>query len=198
MILRCATGNPGKLAEFRLAAQALGHGWAGIQPLENLSVLPPCEEDGATFEENAAKKALYYSSYCDDFLFADDSGLAVDALGGAPGVRSARFSPEGTDEANNRLLLERLAGVEDRRARFVCVIALARRGRLEATFRGAVEGVILDAPRGAGGFGYDPLFLYPPLGLTFAELDAHTKMQVSHRGGALRKLFDYCLRLGRG
>jgi XTP/dITP diphosphohydrolase len=198
MILRCATGNPGKLAEFRMAAQALGHEWAAIQPLDNLSSIPPCEEDGATFEENAAKKAVYYSSYCDDFLFADDSGLAVDALGGAPGVRSARFSPEGTDEANNRLLLERLAGLEDRRARFVCVIALARRGRLEATFRGAVEGVILDAPRGSAGFGYDPLFLYPPLGLTFAELDAHTKMQVSHRGEALRKLLDYCLRLGRG
>lgn len=198
MKLRCATGNPGKLAEFRMAARSLGHDWADIQPLENLAQIPPCEEDGATFEENAVKKALHYSAFCDQFLFADDSGLEVDALGGAPGVRSARFSPEGTDEANNRLLLERLAAAEHRRARFVCVIALARQGRLEAAFRGSVEGVILDAPRGSAGFGYDPLFLYPPLGLTFAELDPHTKMQVSHRGEALRKLFDYCLRLARG
>lgn len=198
MILRCATGNPGKLAEFRMAAAALGCEWADIRPLENLSALPPCEEDGADFEENAVKKALHYSAYCEDFLFADDSGLEVDSLGGAPGVRSARYSPEGTDEANNRLLLERLAGSRDRRARFVCVIALARQGGLVAVFRGSVEGVILDAPRGGRGFGYDPLFYYDPLGLTFAELDADTKMRVSHRGEALRKLFGYCARLPRG
>lgn len=198
MILRCATGNPGKLAEFRMAAAALGHEWAEIRPLDGIPSLPPCEEDGATFEENAVKKALHYSAYCEDYLFADDSGLEVDALGGAPGVRSARYSPEGTDEANNRLLLERLAQKDDRRARFVCVIALARQGALIATFRGSVEGVILDAPRGARGFGYDPLFFFPPLGQTFAELDAGTKMRISHRGEALRQLFDYCARLPRG
>lgn len=198
MILYCATSNAGKLAEFRLAADALGQRQAEIRPLEGIRSLPPCEEDGATFEENAIKKALHYSAFCQDFLFADDSGLEVDALGGLPGVRSARYSAEGTDEANNRLLLERLAGSEDRRARFVCVIALARQGGIVATFRGAVEGFLLDAPRGAGGFGYDPLFLYPPLGLTFAELDAHEKTRISHRGKALRRLFDYLARLPRG
>lgn len=198
MILRCATGNPGKLAEFRMAAAALGCPWADIRPLDGLAALPPCEENGATFEENAIKKALHYSAYCGEYLFADDSGLEVDALGGAPGVRSARYSPEGTDEANNRLLLERLAQSGDRRARFVCVIALARQGSLIATFRGSVEGVILDAPRGTRGFGYDPLFFFPPLGQTFAELDADTKMRISHRGEALRQLFDYCARLPRG
>jgi XTP/dITP diphosphohydrolase len=198
MILRCATGNQGKLGEFRRAAEALGRSEIRIVPLEGIAALPPCEEDGETFEANAVKKALHYSAYCEEFLFADDSGLEAEALGGAPGVRSARFSAEGTDEANNRLLLERLAGVEDRRARFVCVIALARQGRLEAVFRGSAEGVILDAPRGAGGFGYDPLFLYPPLGMTFAELGADAKMQVSHRGQALRQLLDYCARLPRG
>lgn len=196
MILRCATGNAGKLAEFRMAAEALGFAGIDIQPLECIRELPPCEEDGATFEENAAKKALYYSAHSADFLFADDSGLEAEALGGEPGVRSARYSAEGADEANNRLLLERLSGVKDRRARFVCVIALARQGRLEAMFRGEAEGVILEAPRGKSGFGYDPLFLYPPLQKTFAELDAETKMQVSHRGEALRKLFRYLADLG--
>jgi len=195
MRLRCATGNAGKLAEFRMAAAALGHSGIEILPLEGISSLPACEEDGLTFEENAVKKALHYSAFCDDFLFADDSGLEVEALGGAPGVRSARFSPEASDAANNRLLLERLDGAADRRARFVCVIALARRGRLEATFRGEAEGVILERPAGSQGFGYDPLFFYPPLGRTFAELDAETKMRVSHRGAALRQLFDYCERL---
>ncbi len=196
MILRCATGNPGKLAEFRMAAESLGALGIDILPLEGIRELAPCEEDGATFAENAITKAVYYSARCEEFLFADDSGLEVEALGGEPGVRSARYSAEGTDEGNNRLLLERLSGVKDRRARFVCVIALARKGRLEATFRGGAEGVILEAPRGKGGFGYDPLFLYPPLQETFAELDAETKMQVSHRGEALRKLFRYLADLG--
>jgi len=194
MILRCATGNAGKLAEFRLAAAALGFPSLDIRPLDGIRELPACEEDGATFEENAVKKALHYSAYCEEFLFSDDSGLEVDALGGEPGVRSARYSGEGTDEANNRLLLERMEEMEDRRARFVCVIALARQGRLVATFRGSAEGVLEREPRGSQGFGYDPLFLYPPLGRTFAELDAETKMRVSHRGAALRKLFDYCAR----
>lgn len=195
MRVRCATGNPGKLAEFRMAASALDCADIEILPLDGIKDLPVCEEDGSSFEENAVKKALHYSAFCDEYLFADDSGLEVDALGGQPGVRSARFSPEGSDEANNRLLLERLRGAADRRARFVCVIALARRGRLEATFRGAAEGLILEAPSGAGGFGYDPLFFYPPLGKTFAELDAQTKMRVSHRGAALRQMFGYLARL---
>jgi XTP/dITP diphosphohydrolase len=130
-------------------------------------------------------------------LFADDSGLEVDALGGAPGVYSARFAgPGATDDANNRLLLEKMRGVGDRSARFVCVIALADGGRLRETFRGAVEGEILEEPRGPHGFGYDPLFYYPPFGCSFGEAAAERKLTVSHRGAALRALFQR-LSLGR-
>ena len=119
----------------------------------------------------------------------DDSGLEVDALGGAPGVYSARFAgPHATDEANNQLLLDRMRGVTDRTARFVCVVALAKSGRLVRTFRGEVEGRLLEAPRGANGFGYDPLFFYPPFGCTFGEAPLERKMEVSHRAQALRKM----------
>jgi XTP/dITP diphosphohydrolase len=122
-------------------------------------------------------------------LFADDSGLEVDALGGAPGVHSARFSgPHSTDEANNRLLLEKLRGVANRTARFVCVIALVEGERLRGVFRGAAAGVILDEPRGSAGFGYDPLFYCPALGLTFGEASAGQKFSLSHRGQALRAM----------
>ncbi len=188
MKLYCATTNKGKLREFRLAAR----GTVEIEPLEGFKDLPECLEDGATFEENAVKKALHYSAYAGGLLFADDSGLEVNALGGAPGVRSARFAgPEATDSANNALLVERLRGVADRAARFVCVIALADRGRLVRTFRGEVEGRILDEPRGASGFGYDPLFFHEPYGCTFGEVDGDRKFAVSHRGRALRALVDY-------
>jgi XTP/dITP diphosphohydrolase len=186
--LYCATTNKGKLREFRLAAR----GTVEIEPLEGLKDLPECVEDGATFEENAVKKALHYSAYAGGLLFADDSGLEVSALGGAPGVRSARFAgPAATDPANNALLIERLRGVTDRAARFVCVIALADRGRLVRTFRGEVEGRILDEPRGASGFGYDPLFFHEPYGCTFGEVDGDRKFAVSHRGRALRAMLDY-------
>jgi XTP/dITP diphosphohydrolase len=181
--LYCATGNPGKLREFRMAA---GHAPVEIELLPNFRELPPCVEDGATFEENAIIKARYYGAHVRGLLFADDSGLEVDALGGAPGVISARFSgPDATDEKNNRLLLEKLRGVENRRARFVCRIALVENGQLRGTYRGAVEGVILDAPRGSHGFGYDPLFYYPGFGCTFGEAADERKFSVSHRGQAL-------------
>jgi XTP/dITP diphosphohydrolase len=122
-------------------------------------------------------------------LFADDSGLEVDALGGAPGVLSARYAGRhGDDEANNRLLLENLRGATDRKARFVCAIALVEAGRVRGVYRGAVEGVIIDAPRGAGGFGYDPLFYYPPFGQTFGEAGGEEKFAVSHRGQAMRAM----------
>ena len=194
MTLWCATSNPGKLREFRLAAQ----GQVDIVVLPGLQAIPPVEETGATFEANAIQKALYYSAHAPGMLFADDSGLEVDALDGAPGVRSARFAgPEATDEANNRLLLARLRGVADRTARFVCLIALAEKGRLLGTFRGAVEGRIIDAPRGDNGFGYDPLFFYPPFGSTFGEAHPERKFSVSHRGQALRAMLEW-LRLHRG
>jgi XTP/dITP diphosphohydrolase len=186
--LYCATTNQGKLREFRLAAQS----HVEIEPLEGLESLPACVEDGATFEENAVKKALHYSVRAPGPLFADDSGLEVDALGGAPGVISARFSaPDATDRSNNALLVEKLRGVRNRAARFVCVIAVASEGRLIGTFRGEVEGRIMDQPRGAQGFGYDPLFFYEPYARTFGEVEGDRKFQVSHRGRALRAMLGY-------
>jgi XTP/dITP diphosphohydrolase len=189
MILYCATTNPGKLREFQHAASR--HGQITVAAMPGLGGMPPCEETGTTFRDNAIEKALYYSKNRDGYLFADDSGLAVDALNGAPGVHSARFAgPGATDEDNNRLLLARMDGVAGRRARFVCVIALARNGALVDTFEGSVEGEILEAPRGAGGFGYDPLFYYPPFACTLAECDADRKTAVSHRGKALWTMFN--------
>ena len=188
MTLYCATTNPGKLREFRLAAERLGRK-IEIATLPNLSSIDPVEETGETFEENAIRKAVYYSAHAPGPLFADDSGLEVDALGGEPGVRSARFAgPGATNEANNLLLLEKLRGVERRTARFVCLIALAEKGSLLATFRGVVEGEILHQARGNNGFGYDPLFFYPPFGCSFGELGGERKLLVSHRGQALRQL----------
>jgi XTP/dITP diphosphohydrolase len=184
--LYCATGNPGKLREFRLAA---GLAPVEIEPLPDFRSLPPADEDGATFEENAARKALHYGRYAQGLLFADDSGLEVDALGGTPGVRSARYAGRhGDDAANNRLLLENLRGAADRSARFVCAIALVDSGRVVGVYRGAVEGVILDEARGEGGFGYDPLFFSPALGCTFGEASEERKFEVSHRGQAFRKM----------
>src|SRR5205807_10532925 len=140
---------------------------------------PVCGEDGATFEENAVKKAPHYAPHTAGPLFADDSGLEVDALGGAPGVYSARFSgPGATDESNNRLLLERLRGVSNRAARFVCAIALVERDRVVGVYHGAVEGRILEEKRGTGGFGYDPLFYCPAFGCTFGEATAEQQFSL--------------------
>jgi len=191
--LFCATTNNGKLREFRLALENRFE----IETLPGLGGIPPCAETGATFEENAIQKALYYSKFCDEYLFVDDSGLEVDALDGAPGVYSARFAgPDATDAANNRLLIERMQGVLDRAARFVCVVALGRNGQLVRTFRGDVEGRFVDAPRGANGFGYDPLFFYPPFGCTFGEAPLERKMEVSHRAVALLAMRDWGLGIG--
>jgi XTP/dITP diphosphohydrolase len=190
--LRCATTNPGKLREFRAAAAHFGQGNIAIEPVQGLGGLPAPVEDGQTFEENAVKKALHYSAYAEEPVFADDSGLEVDALGGAPGVYSARFAGEGaTDAANNQLLVERLRGVEDRTARFVCVVALARAGELLGVFRGSVEGRIVDEPSGPHGFGYDPHFFYPPFAATFGATEPARKMDVSHRGQALRAMLAW-------
>jgi XTP/dITP diphosphohydrolase len=192
--LYCATTNPGKMREFRLTlADSFD-----VEPLPGLGSLPPCEETGTTFEENATQKALYYSNYCDGLLFVDDSGLEVDALGGEPGVYSARYAgPGATDEANNRLLLSRMRGVPERTARFVCVVALGESGRLVATFRAEVEGLLTEESRGANGFGYDPLFHYPPFGSTFGEASLQRKMEVSHRSKALLSMKEYLLKLKR-
>ncbi len=188
MKLYCATTNRGKLREFQMALEDSDQ----VQALPGLASITPCQETGATFEENAVQKALYYSKFCDGNLFVDDSGLEVEALNGAPGVYSARFAgPNATDAANNQLLLDRMRGVTDRTARFVCVVALAESGRLVRTFRGEVEGRLLEAPRGDNGFGYDPLFFYPPFDCTFGEVPLERKMQVSHRAEALRQMRDY-------
>ena len=191
MKVYCATGNAGKLREFRLAAA----GRIDLEPLPGFDALAPCPETGPTFEANAVQKALYYGGHTSGLLFAEDSGLEVDALGGAPGVYSARFSgSDATDESNNQLLLEKLRHAANREARYVCVIALVRGGELIRTFRGEVQGQILTAPRGTGGFGYDPLFFYPPFGCTFAEVTAERKFEVSHRGAAFRALLDWLTR----
>lgn len=189
MKIWCATGNPGKLREFQLAGELLD---IDIQPLSGLREIPPPEENGATFEANARLKAAYYSRFAPGPLFADDSGLEVDALGGAPGVYSARYAGgDATDRANNELLLKRLGDNADRTARFVCVIALAEAGEVGRTFRGEVEGTILSAPRGPGGFGYDPLFFYAPFACSFGEVDGPRKFGVSHRGNALRAMLRH-------
>jgi XTP/dITP diphosphohydrolase len=185
VIIYCATSNPGKLREFQLAAPDFD-----LRQLPR--PVPAPDELGATFEENAVGKAEYYGGFTGGYLFADDSGLEVDALGGAPGVHSARYAgPEAADADNNSLLLRKLAGASDRRARFVCVIALVKDGRLARTFRGTVEGRILDAPRGSGGFGYDPLFYYEPFACTFGEAPIADKMRVSHRAQALEAMFSF-------
>lgn len=199
MTLYCATTNPGKLREFRLAAEKFGHGRFEIMPIPNMRDIDAPEETGKTFEENAIQKALYYSGYAPGVLFADDSGLESLALGGAPGVESARFAgPGATDEANNRLLLEKLRGVSPRASRFVCVIAVAKKGQLLRTFRGVVNGRILEVPRGPNGFGYDPLFWYPPFASSFGEISAERKLLVSHRGRALKEMLDWLGAEGQG
>jgi XTP/dITP diphosphohydrolase len=190
--LYASTSNPGKLREFLRACKQAAVADLTIQPLPGLRDLAPPQETGETFEDNAVSKALYYSKFCDGCVFADDSGLEVSALGGAPGVRSARYAGENaTDEENNALVLRNLEGSSDRRARFVCVIAVATRGRFLHAVRGAVEGEILTAARGTNGFGYDPLFFYPPLTRSFGEIGADEKFAVSHRGQTLRSLFEW-------
>ena len=194
-----ATSNAGKLRDFAGAAAPVG---ITIASIPNFSSLPEVVEDGTTFEENARKKAESYSlAVPGELVLADDSGLEIDALGGAPGVHSARYAADEPhavecntdDEANNAKVLRKLRGIpEDQRtARFVCVLAAARDGQTLHTFHGSAEGVILNAPRGENGFGYDPLFYFPQIGKTFAELSAEEKAQYSHRGAAFRACLEW-------
>jgi len=210
--LFCASSNPGKLREFSEAAARRN---VTVRPLPGFAELPTCVEDGKTFEENARKKAIHCSQGCTEWVFADDSGLCVDALGGAPGIFSARFAgPEATDEQNNQRLLADLHEAEARRraqasptprpqelfnraAHYICAIALARAGQVMTVVEGRVDGLIIDEPRGSGGFGYDPYFFYPPLGKTLAEINPKEKFAVSHRGAAFRKLLDYLCTRGQ-
>jgi XTP/dITP diphosphohydrolase len=197
--LYAATTSAGKLRDFRTAAAA--HSVA-IDPLPALSNISVPEETGPTFSANATLKAVYYSRFAPgQLVLADDSGLEVDALNGAPGVRSARFasdagfvdSPDANDNTdvwNNMVLLQRLAGIPapQRTARYRCVLVAARDAVVIHTAHGTVEGIILEAPRGTGGFGYDPLFYLPDLDCTMAELDLEKKLTISHRGRALKAL----------
>jgi XTP/dITP diphosphohydrolase len=183
--LYVASSNPGKLRDFRVAAAAQE---IAVLPLPGLDGIDPPPEAAPTFEGNAREKAIYYSQLLPgEFVMADDSGLEVDALQGAPGVRSARYAPDGN---NNQYLLQQLAGVSeaDRGARYCCVLAVARDGEVLLTASGTVEGRVLSAPRGSGGFGYDPLFYLPSLDRTTAQLDDEARWALSHRGNAFRAL----------
>ena len=189
MLLYACSTNTGKLVEFSLVLQQSPVANLEIIPLPGLKNIEPPAETGSTFEENAALKAIYYSQFSNDLVLADDSGLVVDALGGEPGIYSARFAGlHATDEENNAFLLRRLEPGLNRHARFVCAIALAQAGHLFTAVQGTVEGEILEAPQGSAGFGYDPLFFYPPLGKAFAELSPEAKFAVSHRGNAVHAL----------
>lgn len=196
-----ATSNPGKLRDFAGAAVEDGLEVAG---LPNFGSLPLVVEDGLTFEANARKKAEAYSRYAPgEIVVADDSGLEIDALHGAPGVHSARYAahePHNAhanthDDANNARVLRELKGIptQKRGGRFICMLAAARDGKTLATFRGAANGVILEAPRGSNGFGYDPLFYFPQIEKTFAQLTAEEKAVYSHRGAAFRQLLKWLL-----
>lgn len=201
-----ATTNPGKLREFREAALASQEDLS-IESLPGMAELEIPVEDGDTFEANAGIKAGHYSLAAPgELILAEDSGLAVDALGGAPGVYSARYADllanvrhshtdhkNSDDAANNAALIKQLESLPtgSRRGKYVCVIALAHDGKTIQTFRGEVSGEILTDPRGSGGFGYDPLFYFPVLSKTFAELSLEQKRQYSHRGNAFREFLKW-------
>jgi XTP/dITP diphosphohydrolase len=205
-LLFASTTNPGKLRDFAVAAADSGF---SVEPLPGLREMPAPDENQPTFAGNARLKAEYYSRLAspNSLVLADDSGLEVDALAGAPGVRSARYAQDAgyapdppddsafgwlgadiTDVRNNLYLLRQMDGITQRSARYHCVLAVARAGATLATADGSVEGEILTAPRGTGGFGYDPLFWLPDLRRTMAEISLEEKHTLSHRGRAFRAL----------
>jgi XTP/dITP diphosphohydrolase len=191
--IEVATSNPGKLREYRelAAGQPIQ-----LESVPGIAALAPFDESANTFAENSAGKALYYSRFTSEPVIADDSGLVVPALGGAPGVHSARYAgPNATDADRVKKLLAEMRGKtgSDRRARFVCVLTLAQAGRAIAIFSDSVEGTIADEPHGTGGFGYDPIFYFEKLGKTYAEIPRELKNEYSHRGRAFRKLLNFLL-----
>jgi XTP/dITP diphosphohydrolase len=194
-----ATSNAGKIRDL---AGAASHYRIEVAQIPNFSSLPLVIEDGQTFEANARKKAEEYSRYVPgEMVIADDSGLEVDALGGAPGVHSARYAADQPhladantdDEANNAKLIREIKRIpaDERTGRFVCWIAAARDGKTLAVFEGKAEGIMQESPRGTNGFGYDPLFFFPSINKTFAELTAAEKAHYSHRGEAFRKFLEW-------
>jgi XTP/dITP diphosphohydrolase len=181
-----ATSNPGKTAEIR---DMLADFPVNIKNLADFGPIPPVEEDGETFDDNAYKKASFVSRVLGLPALADDSGLVVDALGGAPGVYSARYAGENaTDEQRYTKLLEEMKGQTNRKAAFECVISIAVPPGPALTYEARCEGLIAEEPAGTGGFGYDPVFYYPPLKKTFGQLTREEKSRVSHRGKALQEL----------
>ena len=190
-----ASSNTGKLREYSALAEKFSSPQSfEIGALSSFGALPPFSENAPTFAENAAGKALHYSRVTHEAVFTDDSGLVVPALRGAPGVHSARYAGEhaGNAERIAKLLVEMRGKTGgDREAHFVCVIALARAGKVLAVVTDRVQGELLEAPRGSQGFGYDPIFFFPSLGMTFAELSPQEKNLHSHRGKAFRKLLAY-------
>ena len=187
MELVLATGNPHKAREFRDLTGA-GFGFKNIDSIAGI-VMP--EETGTTLEENAALKALHVSKFTEDFVIADDSGLEVDSLDGAPGVYSARYAGEhANDDANVQKVLRELSGATERSARFRCVIVLTKAGKVLGIVEGIVEGTITNQPRGRGGFGYDPIFQPNGFAETFAEMAPELKNKISHRGKAVAALRD--------
>jgi XTP/dITP diphosphohydrolase len=190
-----ASSNQGKLSEYRALAAA-AKAPIEITSIPDFAAVPPYEEGAPTFAENAAGKALYYSRFSTGLTLADDSGLVVPALGGAPGVHSARYAgPHASDVDRIRKLLQEMRdkGGEDRRARFVCVLVLAEAGNARAIFSACADGELLEAPRGQHGFGYDPIFFFPALGKTYAEISAEEKNLYRHRGKAFRKALEFLL-----
>jgi XTP/dITP diphosphohydrolase len=186
LTLVIATRNPGKTGEIR---ELLADFPIRIKNLEEFGSIPPVEEDGKTFDENAYKKASFVSKVLGLPTLADDSGLVVEALNGAPGVLSARYAGEHATDAERCLkLLDAMRGLTQRRAAFECVISIAVPTGAALTYEARCEGVIAEAPAGENGFGYDPIFYYPPLQKTFAELTRAEKSRVSHRGKALQEV----------
>jgi XTP/dITP diphosphohydrolase len=193
--LYLASSNPGKLEEFRVLARSANLRLpVEVDLLPGFKSLPPFEENAPTFAENTTGKALHYSRFCDGLVLADDSGLVVPSLGGAPGVQSARYAGPLATSADRNLKL--LAALRDkrgaaRRAYFVCAIALAQGGHAKAIVTDRADGEILVEPCGGGGFGYDPVFYFPPLKKSFAEISREEKNKYSHRGRAFRKLLAF-------
>ena len=186
LTLVIATGNPGKTAEIRDLLRGFP---INIKNLDNFGPIPPVVEDGDTFDENAYKKASFVSRILGLPALADDSGLVVEALGGAPGVYSARYAGENaTDRQRYTKLLEEMKGRADRQAVFECVLSLAVPTGAALTYEGRCQGLVAEKPAGSGGFGYDPVFYYPPLKKTFGELSREAKSRISHRGKALGEL----------
>ena len=180
-----ASRNKGKTAEIR---ELLSGFPITIKNLDDFGPIPEVEEDGETFDQNAYKKASFTARVLGHPALADDSGLVVDALDGAPGVLSARYAgPEATNEERFQKLLQEMEGVSNRKAAFECVISLAVPTGPALTYEGRCEGLITETPVGINGFGYDPVFFYPPLKKTFAELTREEKGRVSHRGKALEE-----------